>query len=321
MPKLVFMPPQSNQNIEWASKLVSELPDYDVATPETDEEAAELLKDADAAFGKIPSEVLASASKLKWLHSPQAAPPAGYYSTELIAHPTIVTNVRGVYNDHIAQHILMYMLALARGLPYYMNAQRDRRWDKQARKSQYVDLAQSSALIFGVGGIGQETAKLCLAFGMRVIGIDERWEYDVPLSEKYQPAALDSLLPEADFVITTVPHTPETEGMWNSNRFELMKETAYFINIGRGLTTKIADLTAALETGQIAGCALDVYETEPFPASEALWTMENVILTPHIAVHEAPGIPERQFGVLLDNARLFAEGRPLRNVVDKSKWY
>ncbi|MEM7129754.1 MAG: D-2-hydroxyacid dehydrogenase [Chloroflexota bacterium] len=321
MPKFVFMPPQSEQNIEWASKLTTELPAYNVATPETDEEAEEMLKDADAAFGVVPPAALAGATKLKWLQSPAAAPPAGYYYPELIEHEVIVCNPRGVYNDHIAQHILMYMLALARGLPYYMDAQRESRWDKQARKSTYVDLARSSALIFGVGGIGQETAKLCLAFGMRVIGIDERWEHDVPLTEKYQPGALDSLLPEADFVITTVPHTPSTEGMWNSSRFGLMKNSAYFINIGRGLTTKIADLTTALESGQIAGCGLDVYETEPFPSHEKLWTMGNVILTPHIAVHEAPGIADRQFGVLLDNARLFAEGRPLRNVVDKSKWY
>lgn len=321
MPKFVFMPPQSDQSVEWAAKLALELPVYDIATPETDEEAAELLKEADAAFGVIPPEALADAANLRWLQSPQAAPPAGYYSDALIGHPTIVTNVRGVYNDHIAQHILMYMLALARGLPYYMDAQRQRRWDPNARQSKYVDLAKSSILIHGVGGIGMETAKLCLAFGMRVIGIDERWEHDVPLSEKYQPSALDSLLPEADFVVTTVPHTPATEFMWNSSRFRLMKDSAYFINIGRGLTTRIADLTAALESGQIAGCALDVYEAEPFPTDEKLWTMENVILTPHAAVHGAQGIADRQFEVLLDNARLFAEGRPMRNVVEKEKWY
>lgn len=321
MPKFVFMPPQGEQKIEWASRLAKELPAWNVATPETDAEAAEVLKDADAAFGVIPPDALATASKLHWLQSPAAAPPAGYYYPELIAHPVTVCNPRGVYNDHIAQHILMYMLALARGLPYYMDAQRGRRWDKDARKSTYVDLGQSTALIYGVGGIGHETAKLCLAFGMRVIGIDERWEHEVGGIDTYQPNALDSLLPEADFVITTVPHTPATEGMWNSTRFGLMKHTAYFINIGRGMTTKIADLTAALEQGQIAGCGLDVYENEPFPSHEKLWGMDNVILTPHIAVHEVPGIAERQFSVLLDNARLFAEGRPLRNVVDKAMWY
>ena len=94
---------------------------------------------------------------------------------------------------------------------------------------------------------------LCDQFGMKVIGIDTRWEYEVPFVEKHEPAELDALLPLADFVITTTPHTPETEGMWHADRFALMKRTAYFINIGRGKTTKLDDLVEALEAGQYCG--------------------------------------------------------------------
>ena len=321
MPKLVMLPPQSAKTVRWAGDLVKELPQYQVALPETDEEARAAIVDADAAFGVLPADVLAAAQKLRWLQSPAAAPPAGYYYPALITHPVQVCNLRGVYNDHIAQHIMMYVLALARGLPYYMDAQRARRWDKDARKSGYVDLNGATALIMGLGGIGHETARLCNAFGMRVIGTDARWEYETPGVETHPPAALDSLLPRADFVIVTVPHTPETEGMWNAARFACMKPSAYFINIGRGLTTKIADLTAALEAGQIAGCALDVYEVEPFPADEKLWTLPNVILTPHIAVHEAANIDERQFAVFMENARRLDTGESLINVVDKASWY
>lgn len=321
MPKLVMMPPQSDKTVRWASELTKELPQYQVALPETDDEAIESIADADAAFGVMPPEALGAAQQLRWLQSPAAAPPAGYYYPALIQHPVQVCNLRGVYNDHIAQHILMYVLALGRGLPYYMDAQRARRWDKDARKSAYVDLQESTALIVGLGGIGHETARLCNAFGMTVMGTDARWEYETPGVETHPPDALDELLPKADFVIVTVPHTPETEGMWNAARFALMKPGAYFINIGRGLTTKIADLTAALKTGQLAGCALDVYEVEPFPAHEELWSLPNVILTPHIAVHEAPNIDERQFGVFLENARRFAAGEPLMNVVDKASWF
>jgi phosphoglycerate dehydrogenase-like enzyme len=100
-----------------------------------------------------------------------------------------------------------------------------------------------------------------------------------------------------------------------------MKKTAYFINIGRGLTTKIDDLTEAVEQGHIAGCGLDVFEIEPFPEDHKLWTLPNVILTPHIAVKDADDIDERQFQILLDNARRFAAGEPLRNVVDKAVWF
>ena len=321
MPKFIMMPPLSDERRKWAKRLADELPQYQVVAPESDEEARHEIVDADAAFGWVPPDMLPLAKNLRWLQSYAAAPKAGFYYQELIEHPLVVCNPRGVYNDHIAQHILMYMLALARGLPWYMDAQRAQRWDKSARKSTYIDLKEATVLIVGVGGIGQETARVCNAFGMRVIGIDQRWEYDVPNIEKRAPDELDTILPAADFVVVTTPHTPETEGMWHARRFQLMKPTAYFINIGRGATTKIEDLTVALENGDIAGCALDVFETEPFPEDHRLWTLPNIILTPHIAVHEAPNIPARQFGVLLDNARRFAAGEPLRNVVDKTKWY
>ena len=276
---------------------------------------------ADAVFGWVPPDMLPLAQKLRWLQSPQAGPPAGFYYQAMVEHPVVICNPRGVYNDHIAQHIMMVVLALARGLPYYMDAQRAQRWDKDARQSRYLDLIGATALIAGVGGIGQETARLCNAFGMRVIGVDARWEYEVPDVEKHAPSDLDTLIPQADFVIVTLPHTPETEGLWNTQRFALMKQTAYFINIGRGATTKIEDLTVAVETGRIAGCALDVYEVEPFPEDHRLWTLPNVILTPHIAVKDAENISDRWFELLLDNARRFAAGEPLRNVVDKKMWF
>ncbi|RIK38351.1 MAG: D-2-hydroxyacid dehydrogenase [Chloroflexi bacterium] len=321
MPKLVITPPQSPQNRAWAERLQQELPGYQIVAPETDEGLRSALVDADAAFGWVPPDLLPLAQNLRWLHSPNVGPPAGYYYKELIDHPVTITNPRGVFNDHIAQHILMFVLALARGLPYYMEAQRQRRWDKDARESPYIDLASATALIAGVGGIGHETAKLCAAVGMKVIGVDPRWEHELPFIEKHRPDELDAVLPAADFVIVCMPHTPETEGMWNRRRFQLMKPTAYFINIGRGLTTRLDDLVAALEAGEIAGCGLDVFEVEPLPSDHKLWTLPNVLLTPHIAVKDAENIPDRQFAILLDNARRFAAGAPLRNVVDKASWF
>jgi phosphoglycerate dehydrogenase-like enzyme len=321
MPLLMMLPPQDEQKREWAQRLRNELPEFDILVPESEDEAAEFIPGIDAACGWVSPELLQLADGLKWLQSPQAAPPPWFYYPEMIEHPVVVTNMRGIYNDHIAQHILMYVLALGRGLPFYMNAQRGRRWDKDANIGPYVDLTNAAALIVGVGGIGQETARLCNAFGMRVIGVDARWEWDVPNIEKHAPDELDALLSEADFVIVTLPHTPETEGMWNQEKFRAMKSTGFFINIGRGMTTKLDDLTTAIESGEIAGCGLDVYEVEPLPADHKLWTLPNVILTPHIAVKDATNVEERRFEVLLDNARRFAAGEPLQNVVDKALWY
>lgn len=321
MPKLVSMPPQDKRSRRFASSLHSALPQYQIVIAETEEDVRRELPDADAVYGWIPPHLLPLADRVRWLQTRMAGPQPGFYYDELVAHPLVATNIRGIFDDHIAQHILMFVLALARGLPYYMDAQRARRWDPDARRHEYVDLAGATALIAGVGGIGHETARLCHEFGMRVLGVDQRWEYDTPNVERHDPDELDDLLPQADFVIVTLPHTPQTEGMWNRARFARMKPPAYFINIGRGATTRLDDLVAALEAGEIAGCALDVYETEPLPAEHPLWTMPNVILTPHVAVHEAANLDERHYAVLLENARRFAAGEPLINVVDKASWY
>ena len=130
----------------------------------------------------------------------------------------------------------------------------------------------------------------------------------------------DALLPRADFVVLTVPHTPATEGFMNRARFRLMKRSAYFINIGRGKTTRLPDLVAALEAGEIAGAGLDVFEQEPLPAEHPLWTLPGVIITPHTAGY-GPYLDERRYEIILENCRRFVAGEPLRNVVDKAAWF
>ena len=315
------MPPLDDLRREWAGRLAATLPQYQVVAAETEAQARQEIVDADAAYGWVPPDLLPLAEKLRWLQSAHIAPPADYYYQALVDHPLVVANPRGTFNDHIGQHVMMYVLALSRGLTYYLEAQRAGRWDKDARQSDYIDLIGATALIVGVGGIGQEAAKLCRAFDMTVIGVDARWEYELPEIEKHGPEDLDALLPQADFVIVSVPHNPITEGMWHAERFALMKKTAYFINVGRGKTTKLDDLVAALENGVIAGCGLDVFEIEPLPADHKLWRLPNVILTPHVAAKDGDNIPERQYQIVLDNARRFAAGEPLRNVVEKSVWY
>lgn len=321
MLKLVMMPPQNELQQQWAQRLEQVLPQYRVVLPQTDDEARRELVDADAAYGWVSPEALESARKLRWLQSPQAGPAPGFFYPALIEHPVVVCNPRGIYFDHISHHIMMFLLALSRGLPYYVEAQRQRRWDKEARQSPYIYLSDATALIVGVGGIGHETARLCLAFGMTVLGIDPRQEYEIPGAEVHPTADLDALLPRADFVISTTPHTPETEGMWQTERFRLMKSTAYFINVGRGKTVKLDDLVEAIEGGVIAGCGLDVFEVEPLPSEHPLWTLPNVLLTPHVAIRDAENIAGRRYEMLVDNARRFAANEPLHNIVDKAAWY
>ena len=232
-----------------------------------------------------------------------------------------MTNFREIYNDHIAAHIMAFVLAFARGLHYYVPRQLRREWRPEPLDAGVVHLPEASALVVGLGGIGAETARLAAAFGMRVTGVDARRREAPPGVLKLDgPDALDSLLPLADFVILTVPHTPATEGFMHRARFQRMKRSAFFINIGRGMTTRLDDLVAALRAGEIAGAALDVYEQEPLPADHPLWTLPNVLLTPHTAGF-GPYLDERRFEILLDNCRRFLGGQPLRNVVDKASWF
>jgi phosphoglycerate dehydrogenase-like enzyme len=319
----LMLPPQSEKTREWAKAVAEACPELEVIAPETREGAEQAIALAEGAYGTIPADLLPRAGHLRWLQAPQAAPPAGYYYPELIAHPVQITNFREIYNDHIAAHILAFVLAFARGLHVYIPQQLRREWKPSGRESDdiVVHLPEATALIVGVGGIGAEAARLCAALGMTVIGIDER-RPDRPegVAELHRAAALDTLLPRADFVILTVPHTPETEGFFNRTRFRRMKKSAFFINIGRGMTTRLDDLVAALEAKEIAGAALDVYEIEPLPAAHPLWTTPNVLLTPHTAGH-GPYLDDRRRDVLLDNARRFVAGQPLRNLVDKARWF
>ena len=322
MPKqFLMLPPQNDKTRELGARLAEALPELDVIVAEDITRAEQAIATAETAFGTLPPALLRRARYLKWLQAPQAAPPAGYYYPELIAHPVEITNFREIYNDHIGTHVMAFVLAFARGLQRYIPQQLRREWKKPSQNEGVVHLPEATALIVGVGGIGSEIARLATAFGMRVIGVDERRRQAPPgVAELHRGDELDALLPQADFVILTVPHTPETEGFMNRARFQEMKKTAFFINIGRGLTTRLDDLAAAIEAGEIAGAGLDVFEQEPLPTGHKLWTLPGVLITPHTAGY-GPYLDERRYEIILENCRRFLAGQPLRNLVDKARWF
>ena len=319
--EFVMLPPHNDKTREWGAALAAALPELKVIVAENHTHAAGVIAHADAAFGTIPPDLLREARRLRWLQAPQAAPPAGYYYPELIAHRIEITNFREIYSDHIGAHVMAFVLAFARGLQHYIPQQLRREWKKLPQNTGVLHLPEAIALVVGVGGIGSEIARLAAAFGIRVIGVDER-RRDAPpgVAELHRSDELDALLPRADFVILTVPHTPETEGFMNRARFQEMKKTAFFINIGRGLTTRLDDLVAAIEAGEIAGAGLAVLEEEPLPAGHKLWTLPGVLLTPHTAGY-GPYLDDRRYEIILDNCRRFLAGQPLRNLVDKARWF
>jgi phosphoglycerate dehydrogenase-like enzyme len=316
--KLVIVPP--NTQPDWPEKIRAAVPECEVHMFDRAEAAMDAIVDADAAYGTIGPDLLRRARRLRWIQAPAAAPPAGYYYQELIDRDVVVTNQREIYNDHIGTHIMAFVLAFARGLHRYIPHQLQRQWRPNGVEP-IIHLPEATALIIGVGGIGAEAARLCAAFGMTVLGVDaRRAEAPASIKELRRPSDLHALLPQADFVIMTVPHTPQTQGMIAARELRLMKKTAFLINIGRGACVVLDDLVAALRAGDIAGAGLDVYEIEPLPAEHPLWTLPGVLLTPHVA-GVGPYLQERRTEILIENCRRFHEGRPLLNVVDKATWF
>lgn len=318
---LILLPPLDETTEAWARAVAQAAPGLRVRIAPDRAAALQLLPQAEAAFGTLDAELLAAAGRLQWLQAPMAAPPAGFFFPELVAHPVQVTNFRGIYNDHVATHAVAMLLALARGLPTYMRQQTRGEWIRHLADEDILHLPQSTVLVVGVGGIGAEIGRMVSAFGAKVIGIDPR-RSDVPVGFDaiFPPQELNRLLASADAVILTLPHTPESEGLINAARLALMRPHGLLVNIGRGATVRLDAVLAALRQQRLGGVALDVFEEEPLPSDHPLWQEPRALLTPHVAV-VGPYIVERRLAVLCDNAQRFESSRPLINVVDKALWY
>ncbi|MBM4068625.1 MAG: D-2-hydroxyacid dehydrogenase [Planctomycetes bacterium] len=297
-------------------------------------QAIDEIADADALFGYLTPAMLEAATRLRWAQAPTASMEK-YLYPQLVESPVIVTNMRGIFSDVIADHVFAFILCFAKNFHTYIRQQMRCEWhmlgrdpgelpgyggpgEVHASDRAAITLADCTLGVVGLGGIGAETARRGLAFGMRVLGSDPKMA--APPGVGFVPAnRLDDLLSQSDFVVIAAPHTPETCKLFNRERIRKMKRTAHLINVGRGVIVDLADLTAALEAGEIAGAGLDVFETEPLPANHPLWRMPNVIITPHCAA-ASPRVPERHLQVLLDNLRRFVAGQPLCNIVDKRMW-
>ncbi len=305
-----------------------------VVQAEDEDQAIAEIADADALFGYLSLPMLQAAKKLYWTQSPTASMEK-YLYPELVKSPVIVTNMRGIYSDVIADHVFGFVLCFAKNFHTYIRQQVQGVWRALGRDAEElpgyggpgeahpsdraaITLSDSTLGVVGLGGIGAEVARRGLSFHMNVVGMD-------PIANApegvtlYRPEQLDEMLGLCDFVVIAAPHTPDTYKLFDRQRIQRMKKTAYLINIGRGVIVDLDDLTAALQAGDIAGAGLDVFETEPLPADHPLWKMANVIITPHCAA-ASPRVPERHLETLLENVRRFVNGETLLNVVDKERW-
>lgn len=291
--------------------------DAEIANAQSEAEARAAIVDADGMIGTITPDLLGRATRLRWLQTPIAGL-EHYMFPALVEAGLTLTNMAGIYSDQIADQALAYILMFARGMHLYLRRQLQHNWQTGAP---VVHLADQTLGIVGLGGIGAEVAKRGHALGMRVIAVEPRPRPNQPfVDELWGQDQLDDLLAAADFLVLCVPHTPETVKLIRAAQLQRMKRTAYLINISRGVVVDLADLTAALQNGVIAGAGLDVYEVEPLPADHPLWDQENAILTPHVAA-ASPHVAPRRQAVFKENLRRFLAGEPLHNVVDKRLWY
>lgn len=264
----VVFPPEALVNA-----LASIDPDVHVVSTPAD------LEDVDAVVTFAHDD--AFIGNVGWVHSIQA----GYDRFPLEAfeeHGIVLTNSSGIHSASVGETVSGYMLSMARRLHHYRDSQRERSWDRPEWDEPFT-LFNEPVTVVGLGALGQGVARRADGLGMRVSGV-RRKPVRVPHTrEVYTPDRLHEAIEGARFVVVTLPLTPKTEGMFGPDEFAAMRDDAYFVNVGRGPVVQQDALVAALESGGLAGAALDVFETEPLPTDSPLWGMDDVLVTPHAA--------------------------------------
>jgi D-2-hydroxyacid dehydrogenase (NADP+) len=288
------------------------------------EQRAAGLKDCDVAFTwHLSAEELQAAPRLRWVHTSAVAVET-MCLPELFARGVAVSNTRGVQAWPIAEHAIAMVLALSKQLPFALDQQRASRW----AQNEFVGERQPSLLrgrtvgLIGVGTIGADIAKLASAFGMRVVAVRRRADLDRPkgVDEILPIDRLDRFLPMLDVLVIAAPLTPDTDRLIDAGALARMKRGALLVNVGRGRIVDNAALVKALQSGHLAGACLDVFEQEPLPAGDPLWTCPNVIITPHTSGFRR-GHWDEVLDLFSENIRRFERGEPLKFRVDPALGY
>ena len=293
-------------------------------TPEEDEEFQAMLAEAEVLYDfprGYTGDLLKAAPNLDWVQGSMAG--AGEVAEKAALKDTdvTITTASGVFSGPLAEFALAALLSHAKQFDRLRREKSKKTW----RQTTTSSLEDKTLCIVGLGNIGRAVAKRARPFGMRVLGVkrtvreeDEAWSY---ADELYATEDLEDALGEADYVVATLPGTPETHHLLEAGAIASIKEGAYFVNIGRGSVVKEAALVEALEQGRLSGAALDVFETEPLPQDSPLWEMEGVIISPHSTDMVPELVNKRQTDLFCDNLRRYLAGEELINVLDKQLLY
>lgn len=284
--------------------------------PDYGQEMRRAAAGAEIILGYIfPEELLQGATKLRWIQLMSAGADPVLFSP-FLRDEVLITTARGVHSPQLAEYVLGVMVALARNFPQLVRNQKEHLWKQWAGTT----LAGKTLGLVGFGALGAEIARLARAFSMRVIGL-RRSGQPHPLADViYPPEGLERLLSASDFVVLALPLTAETKGLIGPVQLGSMKRSAFLINISRGGVLDHEALISALENGELAGAALDVFEEEPLAEDSRLWETDNLFLTPHIS-----GLSQEYVAkvtdIFLANLSRLKQGKPLINLVDKGRGY
>lgn len=312
-----------NLDSKYPEVIVGRFPQLEVVSARNSEEFLRHLPDAEILYTwSLPEKYVSRAGKLRWMHTPFAGVDEAL-NPALVKGPIRLTCSRGVSSAALAEHALGMMLLFSRGLAVAIREQpkgwaRERFFDANPMP---VELDGQVLGILGFGSIGRDLAQRGRAFGMRIHALRRNPAQSEPLVDRlFLPAELHEFLNTADYLVITLPLTPATDGILDESALAAMKPTAVLVNIARGRLIREAALLGALETGRLAGAALDVFVEEPLPPASAFYRLPNVVLTPHIAgLH--PHYLDRATSLFIVNLGRYLKGEALLHEVDKRQGY
>ena len=312
---LVLMPAEARhrEKLEAAGKGCS----FEYSTP--GEVTKEQIQRANVILGNPDAGLIGASENLEWLQLESAGTDA-YIVPGVLSTKTVLTNATGAYSKAVSEHALALTLMLMKKLYLYRDEQKKACWSDHGTVS---SLSDSTVAVVGLGDIGQAYAKLVKAMGATVIGVKRR-ATDKPecVDELVMTQDLDTVLPRADVIMSVLPNTAATRHIYTAERFDRMKDSALFINCGRGNAVSSEVLYEALKEHKIAAAAMDVAEVEPLPADSPLWGLENLVITPHISGgFHLPWTFERIIDIAAENLSAFLAGKPMRNEVDFATGY
>jgi phosphoglycerate dehydrogenase-like enzyme len=291
----------------------------------SDEEASLAIETADVALASRITRAMAErAPRLRWVHSTAAAVANLLPLADFAQRGILVSNSRGIQAVPIAEHVMGGLLVLSRGFNRMLHAQQQRQWIQSELTGDAWpwSLRGRNMTIVGFGTIGQEVARRAHAFGMRVTGIRRRTDQEMPsfVDRIVAPDRLKDALRGCDVLVISAPFVPETDRLIQAQQIALLNPGAIIINVARGRIIDEPALLAALRSGQIGGAVLDVFEREPLDSASPLWTMPNVIISPHSA-GVRPDHWDEVIDLFSENLRRFQRGESLLNLVNSEAGY